>query len=92
MKKKIRGNILNIGTGKDFTIKQYLNILLKISGIKKTKILFDRSKTNGTPRKVLDISLAKKHGWKAKFDLRDSLELAFNAYSELRKNEIKKKI
>ena len=92
MKKKIRGNILNIGTGKDFTIKQYLNILLKISGIKKTKILFDRSKPNGTPRKVLDISLAKKHGWKAKFDLRDSLELAFNAYSELRKNKIKKKI
>ena len=92
MKKKIKGNILNIGTGKDFTIKQYLNILLKIGGINKTKILFDRSKPNGTPRKVLDISLAKKYGWKAKFDLRDSLKLAFNDYSELRKNKFRKKI
>ena len=67
MKKKIKENIINIGTGKDYTIKQYVKMLLKIMiPNKKIRIIFDLTKPNGTPKKVLDISLAKKIWMEAK--------------------------
>ena len=52
--KKIKESLINIGTGKDFTIKKYADILLKIIyPSNKTRIIFDKTKPNGTPRKVL---------------------------------------
>ena len=63
-------SLINIGTGKDKTILQYLNFLKKqINYYPSTK--FDLSKPNGTKRKVLDISIAKKLGWVAKTTLKD---------------------
>ena len=61
MKKKTKKNLINIGTGIDYSIKEYAKILAKII-IPNKKILFyfDKSKPNGTPRKVMDVSLAKK--------------------------------
>ena len=71
MKKKIEENIINIGTGIDYTIKEYANLLLNLLiPEKKIKIIYDLNKPNGTPKKVLDISLAKKYGWKPKYDLK----------------------
>ena len=73
MNKKTKYSIINIGTGKDYTIKYYAQFISKIIlPNKKIKIEYDRSKPNGTPRKVMDISLAKKYGWKPG----TSLELA----------------
>ena len=73
MNKKTKHDIINIGTGKDYTIKYYAQFISKIIlPNKKIKIEYDRSKPNGTPRKVMDISLAKKYGWKPG----TSLELA----------------
>ncbi len=70
MKKKIKHTLINIGTGKDFTIQQYANMILKLLlPNKKVYIKYDKSKPNGTPRKVLDVSLAKKYGWKSKTSL-----------------------
>ena len=67
MKNKIKENVINIGTGKDYTIKQYVKMILNILiPNKKIKIKYDLTKPNGTPKKVLDISLAKKYGWKPK--------------------------
>jgi len=81
MNKKIKENIINIGTGKDFTIKKYAELMLRsIIPKKKIKIVYDRSKPNGTPRKVLDISLAKKYGWKPKIELKDSILKAYQSY------------
>mgnify|MGYP001170341614 CR=1 FL=1 len=81
MKKKIREDIINIGTGKDYTIKTYAKLLLKIiNPNKKIKIIYDKTKPNGTPRKVLDISLAKKYGWKPKFKLKDAILKAYESY------------
>ena len=66
MNKKIKDTVVNIGTGKDYKIKDYVKIIAKrIHPNGKFKIKFDK-KPNGTPRKVLDVSLAKKHGWTAK--------------------------
>ena len=81
MNKKIKETIINIGTGKDLTIKEYANLLLKIiyPG-KKLKILFDRTKPNGTPRKVLNINLAKKYGWKAKTNIEEAIKITYRDY------------
>ena len=65
MNKKIKESSVNIGTGVGYTIKEYAKTVLKIiNPNKKVKIIFDKSKPNGAPRRILDISLAKKYGWK----------------------------
>ena len=81
MNKKIKEALINIGTGKDFTIKQYAKLLLKIiyPG-KKIKIKFDKTKPNGTPRKVLNVNLAKKYGWVAKTDIKKAIEITYKDY------------
>tara|TARA_Y100001935_G_C17289134_1_gene502196 strand:- start:321 stop:1253 length:933 start_codon:yes stop_codon:yes gene_type:complete len=74
MKRKIKHTLINIGSGKDFSINEYAQ---KISRLlvpeKKISIVYDKTKPNGTPRKVLDVSLAKKYGWKSKISLRHGI-------------------
>ncbi len=81
MKKKIRENIINIGSGKDLSIKEYARLFLKIlCPEKKVKLIFDKRKPNGTPRKVMDVSLAANYGWRAKSSLRDSIIQTYKSY------------
>jgi GDP-L-fucose synthase len=81
MKKKTKSFLINIGTGKDYTIKKFAKIILKtILPNKKINIRYDISKPNGTPRKILDISLARKYGWYAKSNLQKSILLTYNDY------------
>ena len=61
-------NHLNVGTGKDISIKELSNKISKIIGFK-GEICWDPSKPDGTPRKLLDISRIKKLGWTPKIDL-----------------------
>jgi GDP-L-fucose synthase len=83
MKKNFFGTILNIGTGKDFSIKQYAKTILnKIIPENKIKIKYDLSKPNGTPRKVLDIKLANKYGWKPKTKLDDAITKTYKNFLE----------
>ena len=70
MNKKIKENYINIGSGKDFTIKQYAKLLMNYMECN-CKIDFDETKPNGTPKKLLDISVAKKYGWFAKTSLKE---------------------
>ena len=54
MKKKIKETIINIGTGKDYSIKEYAKIISsRINPKGKLNIKYDKTKPNGTPRKVL---------------------------------------
>lgn len=81
MKKRIKESLINIGTGKDFTIKKYANIVLKIiNPNKKTRIIFDKTKPNGTPRKVLNVNLAKSYGWQAKTNIQDAIKITYQDY------------
>ena len=81
MKKKTKDFLINIGTGKDYTIKFYLELIAKvILGKKKLKIKYDKSKPNGVPRKVMDISLAKKYGWKHKINLKMSIKITYQSF------------
>ena len=90
MKKKTKHTLINIGTGKDYTIKYYLELIIKIifGKHKKIKIKYDTSKPNGVTRKVMDVSLANKYGWNAKLSLKNSILNAYKSY--LREKEILK--
>jgi GDP-L-fucose synthase len=81
MNKKFKETMINIGTGKDFSINDYAKIILSlITPSKKVKIRYDKSKPNGTPRKVMDVSLARKYGWKSKIDLKEAITLTYIDY------------
>ena len=81
MKKRTKESIINIGTGKDFSIKNYAKLILKtLIPQKKIKIAFDLSKPSGTPRKVLNVSCAKKYGWKAKIELNEAIRRTYWDY------------
>lgn len=76
---------INIGTGNDISIKELVNILVKIIGFE-GKIIFDKSKPDGTPRKLLDTSLINKMGWKPKTDLLTGIKKTFEWYVENKSN------
>ena len=81
MKKKIKENVINIGSGKDLSIKDYAKLFLKIlCPEKKVKLVFDKKKPNGTPRKVMDVTLAANYGWRAKNSLKESIIQTYKSY------------
>ena len=73
MKKKIKNTLINIGTGKDYTINYYAKFIKKKVEIV-SKINFDKTKPDGVKRKVLNISRAKSYGWKPKISLDEGFE------------------
>ena len=83
MKKKTKHYLINIGTGKDYTIKYFLETMVKIIlNKKKINIIYDKSKPNGVLRKVMDVSLAKNYGWKSKINLKNSILMTYRSYLE----------
>jgi len=70
---------VNAGTGKDLSIKALAELVAEIIGYK-GEILWDTSKPNGTPRKLLDISKTAALGWTYKTELRDGINLAYKDF------------
>ena len=70
---------INAGTGKELTIKELTELVAETVGYS-GEIRWDTSKPNGTPRKLLDVSKAKKLGWKYKTELRDGIRLAYEDF------------
>ena len=79
MNKNIKDTIINIGSGKDMRIKDYVNFLIKKLKIK-VKIKYDDKKPDGVFRKVLDISVAKKYGWKSKISLEKGFDITYKDF------------
>ena len=79
MNKKTKKFLINIGTGKDKSIKDYINFIKKKMNLN-VKIKFNKSKPDGVKRKVLDVSLAKKYGWKAKIPLEKGFDITYSDY------------
>ena len=77
-----KSSFLNIGTGTDISIKFLAESIAKVVGYT-GKIVWDTSKPNGTPRKVLDTTLANDLGWKPKTDFIDGLTASYNYYLSL---------
>ena len=63
---------LNAGTGEDVTIAEFAGEIANVTGYK-GKIVFDTSRPDGTPRKLLDVSKITKLGWSPKVRLHDGL-------------------
>jgi GDP-L-fucose synthase len=72
-------DIINIGTGEDVTIAQLVEAVKRAIGYD-GEIIYDTTKPDGTPRKLLDVSKINNLGWKAKHSLADGLELTTKWY------------
>ncbi|MCL2295450.1 MAG: GDP-L-fucose synthase [Spirochaetes bacterium] len=71
------GEIINIGTGRDITIKELAEMIKNITGYTGA-LVFDSSKPDGTPRKLMDVSRLHSLGWKEQVSLRDGITKVFN--------------
>jgi len=67
---------INVGTGKDVTIKELAEIMAKTVGFK-GQLVFDKTKPDGTPRKVLNVERLAELGWQYTMDLEQGLELTY---------------
>lgn len=72
------GSLLNIGTGEDITIRELAETVMEIVGFD-GRIVFDSSKPDGTPRKLLDVSRLAGLGWRATTSLRDGIRKAYDS-------------
>lgn len=70
---------VNLGTGKELSIKELAELVKKVVGFK-GNITFDTTKPDGTPRKLLDVSKLEKLGWKYKTKLEDGIKLAYKDF------------
>ena len=68
MNKKTKESLINVGSGIEMSIKQYAEFIASQLSYK-VKFRFDKTKKDGTPRKILNCSLAKKYKWSAKTTL-----------------------
>lgn len=70
---------VNAGTGKEITIKALAELVAKAVGYE-GRILWDTSRPNGTPRKLLDVSKAASLGWSYRTELEDGIRLAYEDF------------
>lgn len=74
-------DFFNIGTGKEITIKGLAELIKEVVGYE-GKIVWDSTKPDGTPRKLLDVSRLEKAGWKYKMELKDGVKEAYKWFLE----------
>jgi len=79
MKQEITGGIFNIGSGIDVTIKELAETVMDVVGFS-GNIVYDKTKPDGTPRKLLDVSRIAEIGWYPKIDLRAGIGKAYTSY------------
>lgn len=72
-------NLINIGTGEDLTIKNLALLIQETVGYQ-GKLVFDSTKPDGTPRKLMDVSKLHNLGWKHQIELAEGLKLAYQDY------------
>jgi GDP-L-fucose synthase len=71
--------IINIGVGKDFTLREIAEATAKIVGFH-GDVVWDASKPDGTPQKLLDVSRLTRLGWKAKISLEQGIAATYQWY------------
>ncbi len=76
------GEIINIGVGKDISIRELAELIKEIVGFEGS-IQYDPSKPDGTPRKLLDVSKLESLGWRSKTSLREGIEKTYEWYKRV---------
>ncbi len=74
-------NFLNAGSGKDISIKELAKLIANIVGYE-GEILWDKSKPNGTPKKLLNVEKFSQVGWKSKISLKEGIKDTFEIYKK----------
>lgn len=75
-------SIINVGTGKDSTIEELALLIKKITGYD-GELVFDKSKPDGTMRKLLDVGKINGLGWKAQIGLEEGIEETYKSFKEM---------
>lgn len=70
--------LINIGTGEDLTIRELAELIARVIGLE-CELVFDTSKQDGTPRKLLDVSRIQELGWKASTSLEDGIRMTYES-------------
>lgn len=79
MERGVSDGLFNIGAGTDLTIRELASTVMDVVGFK-GDIVFDPSKPDGTPRKLMDVSKLAALGWRAKIGLRDGIASAYRDF------------
>ena len=72
-------DLINVGTGTDVTIRELTELVAQVTGFP-GRIVWDASKPDGTPRKLMDVSRLTALGWKARISLREGIEKTYASY------------
>ena len=85
----VGGELINIGTGHDVSIAEIASLIARVVGYEGS-IVYDNSKPDGTPRKLLDVSKAHAYGWKHQIELEDGLKQTYAWFLDaLAKGEVR---
>ena len=80
--KKTKETLINIGSSEEMRIIDYAKFIMKALNTN-LEIKFDRSKPDGTPRKIVDNTIALKYGWKIKTNLQNGLKKTYQDYLKI---------
>ena len=78
---EIRNCHINVGTGKELTIKELANLVVRTVGFE-GDVIWDDSKPNGTPRKLIDVDKLHRLGWTHKVEINDGVERLYEWYRD----------
>lgn len=73
---KFEDNLYNVGSGVDLSIKQLAELVQKVTG-HNGEIIWDSSKPDGTPRKLMDVSKMNALGWKSQIELEEGITMTY---------------
>jgi len=78
---EIRNCHINVGTGKELTIKELADMIVKAVGFE-GEVVWDASKPNGTPRKLIDVTKLHSLGWTHKVEIQDGVQKLYDWYQD----------
>ena len=85
----VGGELVNVGTGQDVEIGEFAHLIAKVVGYK-GEIVYDSTKPDGTPRKLLDVSKVHSYGWKHQIELEEGLRQTYDWFVKaLSKGEVR---
>ena len=79
-------DMINVGCGYDVSIKELAELLKDISGFK-GQMIFDKTKPDGTLKKLMDNSRIAKLGWKPRIDLKEGVAKTYQWYAQTKKKK-----
>ena len=84
LQNEMEDHLYNVGTGKEISIAELAKLIQSVSG-HEGEIVWDRSRPDGTPRKLMDVSKMREEGWEYRIELKEGIERTYDWFKENRK-------